>query len=226
MCCGAGQELRQSLQGFAARRSRAARSHAPLNTISGFRGSVALHHFRKWAQTAPPGAESAHEPLTRTFRMFPPSTGAWKVLIQQHPPANLFTSFWRRVKAGQPCGRPGSSQVSPAGGPGQPRSALRAAQVSPGQPCGLTGSSSRQVSPQRAPRVSRVNPQRAPGQACARSMHAEQITSPLFVLGPRPQPRAATDQARTRMAQPIIIKQARALSALTHTSHTCTAHVT
>ena len=120
----------------------------------------------------------------------------------RHSHANLFISFWRRVKAGQPCGRPGSSQVSPAGGPGQPRSALRAAQVSPGQPCGLTGSSSRQVSPQRAPRVSRVNPQRAPGQACARSMHAEQ-TSPLFVLGPRPQPRAATDHARTRMAQPI-----------------------
>ena len=86
LCCGAGQELRQSLQGFAARRSRAARSHAPLNTISGFRGSVALHHFRKWAQTAPPGAESANVIDIRTFRMLPPSTGAWKVLIQQHPP--------------------------------------------------------------------------------------------------------------------------------------------
>ena len=47
-----------------------------------------------------------------------------------------------RVKPGQPCGRPGSAQVSPAGCPGQPRSALRADRVklSPGQPSTGPGS--------------------------------------------------------------------------------------
>ena len=97
-----------------------------------------------------------------------------------------------RVKVGQPCGRPGSGPVSPA---------PRAARVRAGSALARSALN--------GPRVSRVNsgqPSTGPCmamQACARStMHAEQ-TSPLFVLGPRPQPRAATDQARTRMAQPI-----------------------
>ena len=42
----------------------------------------------------PPGAESASVPYMRTFRMLPPSTGAWKVLIQQHPLAPQNVRFF------------------------------------------------------------------------------------------------------------------------------------
>ena len=90
LCCGAGQEFRQSLQGFAPREAMPPQ----MNTTSGFRGSVALHHFREWAQTAPPGAESADAIHISTFRMLPPSTGAWKVLIQQHPPCTPKCPFF------------------------------------------------------------------------------------------------------------------------------------